>query len=499
METHLEIEAKYDLAADQARPDLVDVGGVATVVAQDEMVLTATYFDTADNALAAARATLRRRTGGTDDGWHLKLSLADGERLEVHRPLGRSQTPPAALTALVRGFVRSRRLDVVATLVTRRTVHQLLSPDGRVLAELADDSVTGQRHSDDSTITWRELEIELVEGDRTVLAALDDAVRAAGVQPATGASKVGRVLGSSPAQFTQRPTYRRKTPVGQVLKDGLRQAVLDLQDADPLVRLDRPDAPTRMRAAIHPLRAALALQRQVAVDDEINVLRSELAWLDSVVVELEALDASRVLIRAALAVQPKELVIGPVARRVERELTAARRAAVALVRETMDSARYLDLVESVVALPSRTPTTGAAANRAGDVLPDLADRALRRADHRLGQLAREPSYDERRWRQHSARRAVERASYADALYPRRVDQIQSRVTATLDELGDALAELEVATYTQEMLRGLAVQAGLAGEQGFTYGLLCGLELSRADGLVRKTKQLRKHLRRLTLL
>ena len=60
-----------------------------------EIVLTATYFDTPSHSLSAAGATLRRRTGGDDDGWHLKLKVADGERLEVHRPLGRSQSPPA--------------------------------------------------------------------------------------------------------------------------------------------------------------------------------------------------------------------------------------------------------------------------------------------------------------------------------------------------------------------------------------------------------------------
>ena len=99
MKSHLEIEAKYDVADGQPLPDLANVGPVDSVAAADEMVLTATYFDTPAHSLSSAGATLRRRTGGEDDGWHLKLSVADGERLEVHRPLGRSQTPPAALTS----------------------------------------------------------------------------------------------------------------------------------------------------------------------------------------------------------------------------------------------------------------------------------------------------------------------------------------------------------------------------------------------------------------
>jgi hypothetical protein len=54
------------------------------------------YFDTADLRLAEAGATLRRRVGGLDDGWHLKLAVTPGVRTELQRPLGRSvRTVPA--------------------------------------------------------------------------------------------------------------------------------------------------------------------------------------------------------------------------------------------------------------------------------------------------------------------------------------------------------------------------------------------------------------------
>jgi len=493
MKTHLEIEAKYDVADGHPLPDLVGAGGVDAMVAQAELVLTATYFDTADLSLAAAGATLRRRTGGTDDGWHLKLPLADGERLEVHRGLGRGQSPPTALVALVRGLVRSNRPEAVATLVTRRTVHHLLDPAGLVLAELADDSVTAERHDvhDGQSLVWRELEIELVDGDRAILAELDVAVRAGGAIPAAGASKVGRVLDASLAAAPPRlEGSRRKAPVGAVLGAGLRQAVLDLSAADPLVRLDRAGAPARMRAAVQRLRAALALQRQVLPDEVTASVRAELAWLDTVVAGVEELDTAAVRIRSGLAELPGELVLGPVGRRADRELAAVRRTALAAVREALDSPRYLDVLERVADLPTRAPTDAAAAGRSGDVLPDLAERAVRRAERRLEQLRRAQSAEERRWQVRGAQRAVERARYAELLASDGAD------TTVLDEAAAALRDLDAGTQTQVVLRDLAVQAQLAGENGFTFGLLHGLEHRHATEQQRRLRSLRKQLKRL---
>jgi inorganic triphosphatase YgiF len=499
MQTHLEIETKYDVADGTQLPDLSGVDGVDAVVSRDPIVLSATYFDTAEHALAAAGATLRRRTGGTDDGWHLKLPLGDGERLEVHRPLGRSQTPPTALTSLVRSFVRQSALEAVATLVTNRTVHDLVDRDARVLAELADDTVNGERHGDDGgTVIWRELEIELVDGNRDLLGALDAAVRKAGVRPASSSSKVGRVLGAGLATSSpdQPPRVRRKTPVGEVLHAGLRELVSGLLSADPLVRVDRPESHARMRTAVQQLRAGLAIQRQVMPADDTDAIRAELSWLDTVIAEVEELDSAAVRIREALAVQPRDLVLGPVARRTERELAASRRAAVAALRTELDSARYLELLEAVAQLPRRAHGGPAADSRAGDVLPDLVDRALRRAERRLAQLHRAQSADERRWQLSGARRSVERARYAVRLQSGRPGSTRDRLALALDEAALVLGRVQASVRAQDVLRHLGVQAHLAGENGFTYGVLHGLEQSRADELVAEAKRFRKTLRRL---
>src|SRR3954467_10699186 len=96
-DTRREIERKYD-SDESGLPDLTGVGGVAHVLDKGVVDLDATYYDTADERLAAASLTLRRRTGGADAGWHLKFPVAPGVRDEIRAPL--ADTVPDEIAAL---------------------------------------------------------------------------------------------------------------------------------------------------------------------------------------------------------------------------------------------------------------------------------------------------------------------------------------------------------------------------------------------------------------
>jgi CHAD domain-containing protein len=207
---HTEIERKFDVEETFVLPDLSGVPGVASVGETVVHDLDAAYYDTADLRLARAKITLRRRTGGTDAGWHLKLPAAAGARRELHSPLGRAvKAPPRAVLAPVLGIVRRASAGQVATLTTRRTVTPLLGADGRVLAEVADDQVTGTALAatpGDAAVvtTWREVEVELVDGDETLLDAVGAELVVSGARASASAAKLTRVLadrlaGPSPA------------------------------------------------------------------------------------------------------------------------------------------------------------------------------------------------------------------------------------------------------------------------------------------------------------
>src|SRR5690242_7222286 len=194
--THLEIETKLDADPSFALPDLSGLPGVARVETADEHRLEAVYLDSEDLRLTRAGATLRRRTGGSDAGWHLKLPDNGRGRLEIRRAPGRSvRAVPAPLVGLARASLRGRPVEPVARIETGRTEHALVAEDGTVLAVVSDDAVSAQSLGDTTTVsTWREIEVELVDGDQRLLNAAVKALRRAGARNSGTSSKLHRAL-----------------------------------------------------------------------------------------------------------------------------------------------------------------------------------------------------------------------------------------------------------------------------------------------------------------
>src|SRR3954447_25992164 len=186
MQIAQETERKYDVPPDFQLPTLEGAGEVAI---HD---LDATYYDTEDLRLARNRRTLRRRTGGTDAGWHLKTPGDGASRTEHRLPLDGDGVPDA-LQAEVRAIIRRSPLQPVARLRTRRIETPLRDQDGRILALIAQDQVTAE--TDGAEQRWQEVEVELVDGGPKVLKAVERELLAAGATAAAGPSKLARALG----------------------------------------------------------------------------------------------------------------------------------------------------------------------------------------------------------------------------------------------------------------------------------------------------------------
>jgi inorganic triphosphatase YgiF len=200
---HLETEQKYDVGGDFALPQLGALPGLSGRRPDPKRYyLSATYFDTENFDLNQHRVTLRRRVGGTDEGWHLKLPVRKDTRQELHAPLdGNGGVVPARLAAQVEDITAGRRLRPIAILDTERTVVTLTGRSGHALVEVADDRVTASRFGgpDEKPVTWREIEVEVVSEEpeaARLLEAVGQVLREAGAKRSSSGSKLSRLLQS---------------------------------------------------------------------------------------------------------------------------------------------------------------------------------------------------------------------------------------------------------------------------------------------------------------
>ncbi|WP_179492812.1 CYTH domain-containing protein [Microbacterium immunditiarum] len=193
---------KFDVADDTPLPDLSSLPGAAAVSAPEPRELDSRYFDSDEYALGRAGYAVRRRTGGPDEGWHVKGPRdAEGARVELHWPLGAEGEIPDAVTAAV-AHVSVSRLTFIARILNNRTASYLLDDAGGVVAEFVDDRVTATDVRRGTSASWREWEFELgpaaptdATGRSRLLSAATEAVAAVGGRIAASDSKLGRTLG----------------------------------------------------------------------------------------------------------------------------------------------------------------------------------------------------------------------------------------------------------------------------------------------------------------
>ncbi|MET8248637.1 hypothetical protein ABZV31_32125 [Streptomyces sp. NPDC005202] len=88
---------------------------------------------------------MRRRTGGSDAGWHRKLPLSGDGREEIAAPL--SNDLPDILREPALSRTRGAELKPVARVRSTRTVRHLVDADDTPLAELSIDTVRAGRSS----------------------------------------------------------------------------------------------------------------------------------------------------------------------------------------------------------------------------------------------------------------------------------------------------------------------------------------------------------------
>jgi CHAD domain-containing protein len=472
MSTHTETERKYEVEATTRIPPLDGIRGVAEVGEPSSVSLEAVYYDTADLRLLRHGATLRRRTGGSDAGWHLKIPTGTDTREELREPLDGEAEPPASLQELAQAMSRGAELRPVARVSTERITRELLDRGGEPLAEVTDDTVRATAlAAPETTREWRELEVELARGaPPEVLDRAEKLLRRAGVRRATSPSKVTRVLTPS--------TRPARTPgtAGEVVLAYLAEQVSTLVRHDVGVRREVEDAVHQMRVAVRRLRSALRVFGRIVDRERTDELQEELRWLGRRLSPARDLEVQEEHLRAAVADLPRELVLGPVAARLTRYFSPESATARLAVDRTLRSRRYRELLDALDALLSAPPLTRRAAHPAAEELPRHVRRAHRKVVRRMESL---PEGSGRDAGLHRLRKAAKRFRYAAECAEPVVGRKARRARKAAKSLTQSLGAHQDAAVTRPLLRDLAVQAHQARENGFTFGMLYEQENQRA--------------------
>ncbi|MFC4855733.1 CHAD domain-containing protein [Actinophytocola glycyrrhizae] len=465
--SHAETERKYEAAADTKLPKWSDIPGVADVHGPRSEHLSAVYFDTADQRLARYGATLRRRTGGEDAGWHLKVPAGEDSRTELRLPLdddpsGATNAPPEELVGLTLAMTRGAVLRPIAQLKTSRRVWELAGDDGGPVAEVTDDRVSATRLDGSSNVEeWRELEVEVAgPGAAGVLAGAEKVLRKAGIRRAAHSSKVARVV---PPPAVAVPAADGTAGDAVLAYVGAQFAELVAQDL--LVRRDAPDAVHQMRVAARRLRAVLRVYRRLLPGTER--MSTDLRWLGRRLADARDLEVLEEHLRAAVAALPSELVVGPVSGRLTRHFSPAAAAAREVVTDTLADQRYRGMLDDLAGLLAEPDLGPRAAKRAAKELPKHLRRAYRKTKRRLSDDT-----------PHRARKAAKRYRYALEAAEPALGRAAKEARKRAKDLTKVLGEHQDGTVAQPVLRDLGMQAHMAGENGFTYGLLLERERAR---------------------
>ena len=489
--TVYETEMKYEAPPGTTVPQLDRLPSVAGTAGPQEQLLEAEYYDTDDMRLVRDGVTLRRRRGGSDPGWHLKLPAGGSTRREIQLPLGRGRQVPARLVGLVRGYTRGEALRPVARISTRRQVVTLIDNAGASLAEIAADDVSAQTLGEETVISqWAEVEVELTGGSPRLLKAADAQLRQDGLLPSARAAKLERALGwSAPGESRAaangrggRQHARRTASAGEVVLAYLREHAARLKSLDPLVRSDEPDAVHQMRVTTRRLRSTLQSFGTVIPRSGADAMLGELKWLGGALGE--ARDAEVLASRLAhnLRTIPPELMLGQAEARVQRHFAPIQAAARKNVLAALDSARYFALRDALDELVADPPLSAEADRPAGHVLPATARRAYRRTRRRIRRAGHTPPGGGQEAAYHEARKAAKRARYAGEAVSPAFGPDARRFTRQMKKIQSVLGDHQDAVVARGVDRELGIAAHLAGENAFTFGLLYEREDQRAARL-----------------
>ncbi len=467
-------------------PSFDGLSAVTRVERLPPQALDAVYFDTPGFDLARNKITLRRRTGGPDEGWHLKLPAGPDARTEIRMPLTDSDTVPEQIKDVVLAIVRDRPLAPVARISTNRKVQMLYGADGS-LAEFCDDHVTATAGTGDEQ-HWREWELEVVGNDNPdLLTRLGNRLLDAGAVPAGRAAKLTRVLESAGA-VPDKPKAAESDPI----RRAVAEQVTELIRWDRAVRADTYDSVHQMRVVTRKLRSLLKGSEEAFGLTDDSWILDELRQLAAILGVARDAEVLADKYQVELGGLSGDLIRGPVRQRLVDG--ARRRYDVGLRRSLagMRTPRYFRLLDALDELVNAEPPPSGQGEHASPATIEVAYKKMRKAVKAAEAAAAEGEHEHDE-ALHLIRKRAKRLRYTAAATGK--GGVSEAAKAIQSLLGDHQDSVVSRTHLSEQSEA----ARTAGEDTFTYGVLFQREddLAHAasdkldDALKTLTKAVRK--------
>ncbi|MDO5031322.1 CYTH and CHAD domain-containing protein [Corynebacterium sp.] len=520
--TFLEVEAKFSVAQSTQLPDLTRLDEVDHVAETRKHSLSAIYYDTEDLRLTHAKITLRRRSGGNDDGWHIKIPGEAG-RTEIHAELGEPVDDryevPAELLRQVRSVVRNLPLEPIAQVDNERTEMLLANAEGTPVAEFCDDHVTAFSFLPGGTqSTWREWEVELAgelpgteEGSQFIRHATSLLI-GAGARVSSSPSKLKSALG----EYINNVALPPSLAVPNVEPDSAAAAVIaalkanrdKMVDYDPRVRRDEWDSVHQMRVATRELRSHLQTFHGIVVGPEIERIESDLKQLAGILGVARDAEVVEERWQSLLASEDSDTLDEATREHIAHDMGQAYRRAHRHVIAALDSPQYLDLLEAIDSFLADPPVAEEPAEKQqADAEPQADAQAeakpeaeqhdldtvmaqhLKQAYDKLVKRHKkavrnwdnlELSLHEREEYFHDMRKAAKKLRYAAEAAGSSTSLKTKNLYKACKQMQSVLGDFQDSVTSRDKLLELAAAARRRGEDTFGYGLLYQRE--RAIGL-----------------
>jgi CHAD domain-containing protein len=464
-----EQEEKFEVGLDWMLPQVTSLVPEGGRLDQEVRRLDNTYFDTAGAGLRLFGITLRRRVGGSETGWQLKIPSGTA-RTELQSG-SRAKTLPAALAEDVSGLLAGESLDPVATMRTTRTAYGVFDADGELVLEIADDQVASGPPGRQPTLhSWREVEIELgPAGKKKDLERARKLLLSAGATPSTTRTKLDHALGPISADDQEAAADEPGT-LGALVRAYVAAQCDVLASNDVGLRTGAPVV-HKTRVAARRLRSTLRVFDDVVDAGPAAELNDELAWYANVLGEVRDREVLNRRLTKLIAELPPEHVRGPVEAEITKTLTTEQDDATQRLNETMGTPRYQHLMQLLRGWKTAPPLSDAAedkdqaAARYVEKAKQKADKRLRKADGDVERL-------------HQARKAAKRLRYAAELVEP-ADIRMKRIARNAEDLQTLLGEHQDAIVAANFLSAISADNEENGTSEFTYGVLMANELHRA--------------------